>query len=217
MNDERDNQQKSAPAWWWRDKDFLEQFSEPIFSLAAYRYELGRRYHIYQNKNLQPRYKPLSEIFIGANNVVGSIKYELIRCFDTETIDAGILIDPLPRKLGKSGIKKFNATHGGNWVQTNVVAWNLECPWKRVAEMLKAQFEQQKVELGIKTDAQSRKIQKPKWELLEVWDNWWADIVTFKTPEAHQRKTYEIARSAKSFAGPADEFLETLREYGYIK
>lgn len=217
MNEERDNQLKSAPPRWWQDKNFLEQLGGLTVHQAAYHYELGRRYQIYQNKNLPSHYKPLSEILSGASDIDGKIKFQLMHCFDTETIDAGILIDPLPRKLGKSGIKKINATHGGNWVQTNVVAWNLECPWKRVAQMLKAQFEQQQAELGIKTDAQSRKIQEPHWQYLEVWDNWWADIVTFKTAEAHQRKTYEIARLAKSFAGPADVFLKTLREYGYIK
>jgi len=217
MIDERDNQLKSAPPRWWQDKGFLEQLGGPTVHQAAYRYELGRRYHIYQKENLPSSYKPLSEILSGNSEFDGKIKFQLMRCFDAETIDAGILVDPSSRKLSKSGVKGFNAAHGGNWVHTNVVAWNLECPWKRVAEMLKAQFEQQQAELGIKTDAQSRKIQEPHWQYLEVWDNWWADIVTFKAAEAHQRKTYEIARLAKSFAGPADVFLKTVRGYGYIK
>jgi len=214
MNDERDNQLKSAPHWWWREKEFLEQLGGLTVRQAAYRYELGRRYHVYQRESPTSRYKPLSGILSGANDIDGKIKFQLMRCFDTETVDAGILIDPLPRKLGNSGIKKFDNDHSGSWVQTNVVAWNLECPWQRVAEMLKAQFEQQQAELGIKTDAQSRKIQEPHWQHLETWDNWWANIITFKTAEAHQRKTYEIARLAKPYAEPADLFLNALKEFG---
>ena len=41
MNDERSNQLKSAPAWWWRDKDFLEQLGGLNVHQAAYHYELG--------------------------------------------------------------------------------------------------------------------------------------------------------------------------------
>jgi len=151
IKDDRKDHYKSDYPWWWRDKGFVEDLGGLIVRHTAYCYELGRRYHIVKNGCDIKHYRSLPHILGNHPEKVGEVKFQLMHCFDLETLDPGILIDTCNRKLNKADLKKFNQEQRGSWVETNVIAWNLECSWERVGKMLKSHFKNQQAELSVRS------------------------------------------------------------------
>ena len=214
--DTRNKEEKENYPWWWRETCFVKELGGLIITHPAYCYELGRRYQILANRCESSIYRPLTQILKSLQDKEGKIKFQLMYCFEVDAIDSAVLIDPCIEKLNKEGVEEFNANHAGSWVETNAVAWNLECPWKRVMEVLKAQFEDQQTNLGIKSSSQARKIQKPHWQNLEEWDCWTANLdIPERFPAGgldHKRKVDEITRLAKKHAGAAERFANVAIE-----
>ena len=168
--DRRGESQQTTHPWWWRDKGFVGDLGGLIVRHAAYCYELGRRYQIVKNGCDIKQYRSLPQILSSLQEKAGEVKFQLMHCFDLETLDPGILVDECDKKLSKIDLKKFNQEKSGTWVETNVIAWNLECSWERVGKMLKSHFKNQQYELSVMSHSQSKKIQEPYWQNLEVWD-----------------------------------------------
>jgi hypothetical protein len=214
--DEQGESHQTAYPWWWREKNFVENLGGLIVRHPAYCYELGRRYQIVKNSCEIKHYRSLQQILGNHPEKAGKVKFQLMHCFDLETIDSTILVDPCDQKLSKTDLTKFNEKNNGSWVETNIAAWNLECHWKKVAESLKEQFKKQQADLGITSDSQSRKVQEPHWQNLEVWDRWEADKhIEGRWSEGvfgHQRNKNNIICLAARYAKPAKVFCNQLKK-----
>lgn len=215
ITDVRKDHYKSDYPWWWRDKGFMEELGGRIVRHPAYCYELGRRYQVVKNGCDIKHYRSLPQILGSHQEKAGEVKFQLMHCFDLETIDPRIIIDTC-----KTDLKRFNEENNGSWVETNITAWNLECHWKKVAESLKNQFEKQQADLGITSDSQSRKAQEPHWQHLEDWDCWDAGVDIkgrWKAKDSegaigHQRQKNKIILHAAKYTKPAEDFCNQLKK-----
>jgi hypothetical protein len=206
IEDTRSDNHKAKYPWWWRGFPLecgkRELFSTKQNEIAAYNYEMGRRWlhHSVGGKWMQlPAYP---ELLKKEMNPESGFAWDLLRRVLMDTCKFPGIVEwsgkPLTKKEITSKTEELNYDIGDFVILKNV-AWNLNEDWKNVSKLLEIEFKRQLSVQKEQSKYRRKKIYSPPWERLEIWDCWVADIdleERFDGPE-HEKRVSRITTDAK--------------------
>jgi hypothetical protein len=166
-----ENEKKHFPWWWQTDKEvfLLNKILENrLANWTAFRYELGRRYLIRQ-RGIPPSALPsVPDLFTGDREK----DFEVFFSFESPNTPGSITHRPVVKVDDKITDEEISDVFPGHFQRLDMIAWNLEAPWKSVAATLKGFFELQRHRNRIDKVTRPGGTPWATWQKIEIWDLW---------------------------------------------
>lgn len=209
----RDENEKKHFPWWWQTAEgvldlnstevvlYLNSILENrLANWTAYRYELGRRYLIRERGMPASAFPSVSYLFTGDREKNSAVFFS----FASPLTPGSIAHRPVVKVDDKITDEEIDVP--GHFQRLDMIAWNLEAPWKSVAATLKGFFEHERIRKRIDKVTRPGGAPWATWQKIEIWDLWEAgcDPPSHVYPkggsQSHEAKAKKAAKDAEKYA-----------------